>query len=86
MSTFTLSEPALSLLHRRLSGERVDVTDQSRPLYLELAEAGLVMPLHTFALGPNSAYRLTEAACDLRDLNGSASPSPSREAVPAPSG
>ena len=81
-----LSDAALALLRRRLRGERVEVTDQSRPLYVELAEAGLMMPLHTFALGPNSAYRLTEAACDMRDLNGRASPSPSREAVPSPRG
>jgi hypothetical protein len=56
----------------------VEVTDETRPLYRELVEADLVMPLHTFALGPNSAYRLTEAACDLRDgINGPSNPAPS---------
>ncbi len=67
MHTITLSESALALLRRRLAGERVEVTDETRPLYRELVDAGMMIPLHTFALGPNSAYRLTDAACDLRD-------------------
>ncbi len=65
--TVHLSEPALTLLKRRFTGTRVEVTEQNRPLYRELVEAGLMMPLHTFSMGPNSAYRLTEAACDMRD-------------------
>ena len=69
MQTLALSESALDLLGRRLAGERVEVTDETRPLYRELVEAGMMMPLHTFALGPNSAYRLTDAACDLRDAD-----------------
>jgi hypothetical protein len=80
METTTLSEAALSLLRRRLAREWVEVTEQTRPLYLELVEVGLMIPLHTFALGPNSAYRLTEAACDMRaDMRVSdpSSPSPS---------
>jgi hypothetical protein len=67
MQTITLSDLALALLRRRLTGEPVEVTDETRPLYQELVEAGMMMPLHTFALGPNSAFRLTDAACDLRD-------------------
>jgi hypothetical protein len=56
----------------------VEVTDETRPLYRELVGAGLMMPLHTFALGPNSAYRLTDAACDMRDrISDTSSPSPS---------
>jgi hypothetical protein len=71
--TTTLTEAAPALLSRRLAGERVDVTDETRPLYLQLVDAGMMIPLHTFALGPNSAYRLTDAACDLRDrINGHA--------------
>ena len=73
-----LSEAARKLLNRRVAGERVELTDETRGLYLELVAADLMMPLHTFALGPNSAYRLTDAACDLRDrLNGHASHVPS---------
>jgi hypothetical protein len=85
-----LSAAALALLRRRLDGERVEVTDESRPHYRELAEAGLMIPLHTFARGRDSAYRLTEAACDLRDrmrdatgLNGQASRVPFAGAVPS---
>ena len=62
----TLSESAMALLHRRLAGEPVDVTDDTRSLYRELVEAGMMIPLHTFALGRDSAYRLTDAACDKR--------------------
>lgn len=51
-----LSPEALALLDRRLSGERVAVTDETRQLYRELVEAGLMIPLHTFAHGPNSVY------------------------------
>jgi hypothetical protein len=83
MQTVTLSDAALVLLSRRLTGERVDVTDETRPLYSELVEAGMMIPLHTFALGPDSAYRLTDAACDIRD--GIIAPStrvPSAGAVP----
>jgi hypothetical protein len=54
MQTITLSESALALLHRRLAGERVEVTDESRPFYRELVEAGMMIPLHTFALGRDS--------------------------------
>jgi hypothetical protein len=73
-----LSQEAQTLLHRRLAGVRVEVTDETRPFYRELVDAGMMMPLHTFALGPNSAYRLTDAACALRDgVNGLSSPVPS---------
>lgn len=67
MPSTALSEAALALLNRRLSGERVEVTDETRPLYRELVSAGMMMPLHSFSRGNEGAYRLTEAACDLRD-------------------
>jgi hypothetical protein len=67
MQTKVLSDAALALLRRRLTGERVTVTDETRPSYRELVEAGLMMPLHTFLGGNESAYRLTEAACALRE-------------------
>ena len=56
------------------------VADATRPLYCELVAAGLMEPLHTFALGPESAYRLTDTACDLRDV----SRVPSAGAMPSP--
>ncbi len=77
MQTVKLSEAALALLQRLLAVERVEITDGKRPLYLDLVEAGMMMPLHTFSGGPSSAYRLTDAACDLRDaINGSTNPVP----------
>ncbi len=57
-----LSSEAKILLRRRLAREWVEVNEMTRPLYRELVEAGLMIPLHTFAQGPNSAFRLTEAA------------------------
>jgi hypothetical protein len=78
MQTVTLSEAALALLRRRLAGGWVEVTDESRPLYRELANAGLMIPLHSFARGNEGAFRFTDAACDLRDgLIAPSSPSPS---------
>src|SRR5262249_41523707 len=60
-----LSEAHLALLRRNFDGEYVKVTNHNRALYQELVVAGLMEPLHTFALGPNSACRLTQTACDL---------------------
>ena len=62
MKTLILSEPAVALLHCRLAGERVEVTDETRPFYRELVAAGMMMPLHSFARGNEGAYRLTDAA------------------------
>jgi hypothetical protein len=61
METTTLSAAAVALLRRRIDRERVDVTDETRPHYRELADAGLAIPLHTMTGGDESAYRLTEA-------------------------
>jgi hypothetical protein len=63
MQTVTLSEAARTLLRRHLAGEWVEVTDETRPLYRELVDAGLMIALHSFARGRDGAYRLTEAAC-----------------------
>ena len=78
--TTTLSDAALTLLLRRVSRERVDVTDETRPFYRELAEAGLMIPLHTMTGGDESAYRLTEAGVTFasRPASSEASPSPVR--------
>jgi hypothetical protein len=78
METTTLSEAALTLLRRRLAREWVDVTNETLPLYRELVEAGLMIPLATFTRGREGAFRLTELACTMRDgVNGRSSPSPS---------
>jgi hypothetical protein len=67
MPTSTPSDAALALLRRRLSGEWVEVTEETRPIYRELVDAGMMIPVHSFARGSEGAYRLTEAACALRD-------------------
>jgi hypothetical protein len=64
METTTLSEPALCLLRRRLAKERVEITEQNRPYFRELVEAGLMIPLHSFARGNEGAYQLTKAGVD----------------------
>ena len=58
MPTIALPEAAEVLLHRRLSGERVDVTDVTGPILHELAAAELAVPLHTVIGGEESASRL----------------------------
>jgi hypothetical protein len=76
----TPSETAMALLRRRLARERVDVTDETRPLYRELVEAGLMIPLHTMTGGDESGYRLTERAVisSSRPASSEASPAPAR--------
>ena len=64
MPTITLSDAAQDLLRRRLADEWVEVTDETRPLYRELADAGLMSPRHSFARGRDGSYRLTEAALE----------------------
>jgi hypothetical protein len=59
MPSTTLSDAALTLLKRRLDGE-AKVTDENRPAYRELAAAGIMYPMHTFAKGSESAYRFTQ--------------------------
>ncbi len=72
MPVIVLSEAAQALLHRRLAGELVHVTEATRPLYRELVAAGMMMPLHTFALGARAptGRRTPPATC------GMASPTP----------
>jgi hypothetical protein len=71
-----LSDAALALLHRRLARERVEVNDQTRPLYRELAAAGLMIPLHTMTGGDESAYRLTEVGVTFASHHASCATSP----------
>ena len=75
MPTITLSDGAQDLLRRRLADEWIDVTDETRPLYRELADAGLMSPRHSFARGRNGSYRLTEAALQWANCHASQLPS-----------
>ena len=53
-----LSETAIAQFRRHLAGDR-DVTNENRAAYRELAAAGLMVAMHTFAGGDESAYRLS---------------------------
>ena len=56
-----LSESALALfrLHVARHGQ-VAVDDTTRPIYRELAKAGLMRAVNTYAGGTESAYRVTK--------------------------
>jgi hypothetical protein len=64
MQTITLSEAALDLLRRNMSGPQILFDDENREAYRELARVGLMDPLHTFAHGDESAYRLTKEGAE----------------------
>jgi hypothetical protein len=58
METVNLSVDAVALLRRRLADERVEVTEENRPIYRELVEAGVMIPINTFLGGAEGFYRL----------------------------
>jgi hypothetical protein len=62
-----LSQEALALfrLHVERHGD-VDVDDETRPIYRELARAGLVRAVSTYAGGAESAYRMTREGFERR--------------------
>jgi hypothetical protein len=72
--TIALSEAALALLRRRIAGEWVEVTVESKPLYRELAAAGLMDPVSGFTRGPEANFRLTEAGWAMRPSDAAAPP------------
>ncbi len=67
MLTLTLSDEALALfrLHIERHGD-VNVDDTTRPVYRELARAGVMRAVSTYAGGPESAYRLTQEGFERR--------------------
>ena len=60
MPTIRLSDAALALLRLNLTGPHVAVTIDNREAYRDLAAAGLMYPVSTFAHGPESLFRFTE--------------------------
>lgn len=54
-----LSGEAWELFRRVSSGERVEITPENRPLFRELASARILVLGHSFAGGPESAWRWT---------------------------
>jgi hypothetical protein len=65
--TATLSDPAIVLLRLYLSGQRVELTPDNKEAYRELARAGIMYPLSTFARGPESIFRFTEEGWNRRE-------------------
>ena len=54
---FHREDGAFALSNGNLAGPQILVTDENRAAYRELAGAGLMIPLHTFAHGDELAYR-----------------------------
>jgi len=73
METLNLSAEALFLLRRRWTQEWVEVNDQTKPSYRELAAAGLMYPVSGFTHGPEANFRFTEEGWAMR-LNDAAAP------------
>jgi hypothetical protein len=79
MTRVELSDGALVLLRLHFSGGSLMMGDcnpdalsgytaeETRAAYRELVAAGLMDPVHTFAHGRNSRYRLTLAAVERKD-------------------
>jgi hypothetical protein len=59
--TITLSEAALALLSRLvLTDEDVGVSPDTKPLYRELAAAGIMYPVSGMTRGPEANFRFTD--------------------------
>lgn len=54
-----LSESARELVRRILAGPRVEVTPENRDAFRELATARIIILMHSFAKGDESAYQFT---------------------------
>lgn len=82
MPTITLSAEALALIRRHVEQENIRVDDANREAHRELAQAGLMEAVHTFAWGRESRYRFTEEGWRFATGLSSPSPSPGESAAP----
>ena len=63
----TPSEAALALFRRHVERHgQIRVDEATRPLYRELASAGVMVAVSTYAGGPESAYRVTKLGFDMK--------------------
>ena len=76
MQMITLSEAALAVLRLHVERENIRIDDSNREAHRELARAGLMEPVHTFALGRESRYRFTREGRDMANALPSRVPSP----------
>ncbi len=67
MKTISLSPAAMAMfrLHVERAGIRVD--DTNRDAHRELAAAGILYPVSTFARGPEAYFRFTDFGWDQRE-------------------
>lgn len=89
-----LSDAALNLFRRHVERHgRIEVDEAMRPLYRELARAGLMVAGSTFRDGPESVYVLTREgferkaellACAGKGLGRPTAPLPGESAGPRP--
>jgi hypothetical protein len=82
MPTIALSAEALALLRRHVERDNIRVDDSNREAHRELARAGLMEAVHTFARGRESRYRFTERGWRIANGLSSPSPSPGESAAP----
>ena len=54
MQTITMSETARAVLRLHVEQDNIRIDDSNREAHRELARAGLMEPVHTFALGRES--------------------------------
>jgi len=82
MQTITLSEAALAMLRPHVEQDNIRIDDTNREAHRELARAGLMEAIHTFALGRESRYRFTSKGRDLANALSSRVPSPAGSPAP----
>jgi hypothetical protein len=76
MQMIALSGAALAVLRLHVEQDNIRIDDSNREAHRELARAGLMEPIHTFALGRESRYRLTKEGRAMANGLSSRVPSP----------
>jgi hypothetical protein len=82
MQSFALSEAALVVLRLHVERDNIRIDDTNRESYRELARAGLMEAIHTFALGRESRYRFTRAGREMANAISNRVPSPAGSVSP----
>ena len=67
MPTIALSEAAVALFRLHIEQDGIRVHDDNREAHRELAAAGIMYPVSTFARGPEAYFRFTEDGWNRRD-------------------
>ena len=67
MPAIALSEAAVAQMRLHMQEDGIRVDDANREAYRELAAAGIMYPVSTFARGPEAYFRFTDFGWDRRD-------------------